>query len=100
MRPDSRYEISRALDELPHVVGASCATASFRAAGERSPARDEYRRRAASYFGEFAAQIARDGALAGLRGYVERRIASESERILTGQNPEIERRYDRYVDYG
>lgn len=100
MRPDSRYEISRALDELPHIVGASCATASFRAAGERSPARDEYRRRAASYFGGFAAQIARDGALAGLREYVERRIGSESERILAGQNAEVERRYDRYVDYG
>lgn len=100
MRPDSRYEISRALDELPHIVGASCATASFRAAGERSPARDEYRRRAASYFGGFAAQIARDGGLAGLREYVERRIGSESERILAGQNAEVERRYDRYVDYG
>lgn len=100
MRPDSRYEISRALDELPHIVGASCATASFRAAGERSPDRDEYRRRAASYFGGFAAQIARDGALGGLREYVERRIASESGRILAGQNGEVERRYDRYVDYG
>ena len=100
MRPDSRYEISRALDELPHIVGASCATASFRAAGERRPTRDEYQRRAASYFGDFASQIAADGGLESLREYIERRISSETERILGGLNPEVERRYDRYVDYG
>ena len=40
------------------------------------------------------------GRLGEMSGYIERRRAEESRRILGGQNKEIEKRYDRYVDYG
>ena len=96
----SNYEIERALDELPHIIGATCATAAFRASGEARPSREEYRRRAAEYFASFAAQLAADPAIPGLAEYIRGRIRGESERILAGANPQIERRYDRYVDYG
>lgn len=100
MNNDENYEIARALDDLPHIVGATCATALFRASRNKNPERAEYRKRAAEYFVGFASQIAEDGGLAGLADYIKRRIKEESERILEGNNPQVERRYERYVDYG
>lgn len=100
VRTDENYEIMRALDELPHIVGATCATALLRASHNKTPSRDEYRRRAAECFAEYTAQIAQNDGLSGLRDYIKRRINEETERILSGKNPQVERRYKRYVDYG
>ena len=33
-------------------------------------------------------------------GYINNRNAQELEKIVKGKNPEVEKRYDRYVDYG
>ena len=33
-------------------------------------------------------------------GYINSRNAQELEKITKGKNPEVEKRYDRYVDYG
>ena len=32
--------------------------------------------------------------------YLKKRNAVELEKISDGKNPEVEKRYDRYVDYG
>jgi len=32
--------------------------------------------------------------------YLKKRNAIELEKISTGKNPEVEKRYDRYIDYG
>lgn len=104
MRDDERFEIERAFDLLPHIVGASWATAWFRLSGNKRPTRGEFRAKAAEYFGMPCALYgAFDGAGGGLgemSAYIARRREEESGRILGGQNKEIERRYDRYVDYG
>lgn len=104
MRDDERFEVGRAFDLLPHVVGASWATAWFRLTGNRRPTREEFRAKAAEYF-EMPARLygafgGAGGRLGEMAGYIERRRAEESRRILGGQNKEIEKRYDRYVDYG
>ncbi len=43
MRNDERYEIQRAFDLLPHVVGSSWAVIWFRMKGIKTPTREEYR---------------------------------------------------------
>ena len=43
MRNDERFEIERAFDLLPHVVGASWAAIWFRMKGIKKPSRDEFR---------------------------------------------------------
>ena len=100
MIQDTNYEIKRALDDLPHIVGATCATAVFRASHNRQPTRIQYQECAAEYFSKFANQIANDSDLDSLKEYIKRRIKEETERILAGTNPEVERRYERYIDYG
>ena len=32
--------------------------------------------------------------------YIEHRKKEEFKKIISGLNPEVEKRYDRYVDYG
>lgn len=104
MRDDERFEIERAFDLLPHVVGASWATAWFRLSGIKRPTRDEFRAKAAEYFGMpgalYCAFDGAGGSLGEMSAYIARRRGEESARILGGHNREIERRYDRYVDYG
>ena len=49
MRNDERFEIQRAFDLLPHVVGASWATIWFRMQGIRKPMREEFREKTLEY---------------------------------------------------
>ena len=50
MRDDQRFEIQRAFDLLPHVVGCSWATIWFRFNGIKHPKRDEFREKVVEYF--------------------------------------------------
>jgi len=43
MRDDERYEIQRAFDQLPYVVGSGWAVTWFRMKGIKNPTREEYR---------------------------------------------------------
>lgn len=103
MRDDERFEISRALDLLPHVVGASFATVQFRLEGRRHPTAEEFRERCAMYFE--AACVALDSfpntiQFGQIRAYLHSRMEHELASIVGGDNKEIEKRYERYIDYG
>ena len=103
MRDDEKFEIMRALDQLPQVAGASFATTQFRLEGRRNPTRQEYRETAAGYFEAacLALETFPDGErYAPIKQYIRGRLRRELDAIIQGKNPEIEKRYDRYVDYG
>ena len=103
MRDDQRFEIERAFDLLPHVVGASWATIWFRLNGIKNPTREEFHEKVLEYFELlnplFDSYSKFDG-LKDISKYVKQRQNSEIEKIKQGLNKEIEKRYDRYVDYG
>lgn len=102
MRDDQRFEIERAFDLLPHVVGASWATVWYRIKGDKHPTREEFRAKTAEYFEMlepvYAAYHGEE--FSEIISYIKRRRAEEVEKIIDGRNKEIEKRYDRYVDYG
>ncbi len=103
MRDDQRFEVERAFDLLPHVVGASWAAVWFRMSGNKSPGREEFREKAAEYLGMLEPLFRAHGDDPGfgeMARYIRRRSAEEKARILEGRNGEVEKRYDRYVDYG
>jgi len=37
---------------------------------------------------------------ADIISYIKRRQKEEVDKIIQGKNPEIEKRYNRYIDYG
>ena len=49
MRNDERFEIQRAFDLLPHVVGASWTAVWFRMKGIKKPTREEFREKTIEY---------------------------------------------------
>ena len=104
MRNDERFEIQRAFDLLPHVVGASWTTVWFRMKGIKKPTREEFREKTLEYLQlvepVFDSYSGEQKEFEEITRYIERRKKEEYRRITAGENNEIETRYDRYVDYG
>lgn len=103
MRDEHRFEIERAFDLLPHVVGCSWATIWFRFNGIKQPKREEFREKVIEYFEmldpvfeSFSGNLK----IEDMDKYIKARKKEEIEKITNGFNKEVERRYDRYVDYG
>jgi hypothetical protein len=103
MRNDERFEIQRAFDLLPHVVGASWATVWFRMKGIKKPTREEFREKTTEYlqlvepvFNSYP----KEEEFTEICKYIEFRKNEAYRKIKSGESKEIEVRYDRYVDYG
>ena len=103
MRNDERFEIERAFDLLPHVVGSSWAVVWFRLNKIKKPTREEYREKVLDYLKMMEPifdSYKTDEKLSEIIKYVQIRKQDEYEKIITGLNKEVEKRYERYVDYG
>jgi len=103
MRNDERYEIQRAFDQLPHIVGSSWAVIWFRMKGIKKPTREEYRVKVLEYFKMVEPvfdSYPNDDEFVAICKYIELRKKDAYKKIISGENEETERRYDRYVDYG
>ena len=100
---DDYFEIDRAFDLLPHVVGASWAAVWFRMNKRIQPTPEEFRNKVVEYFKMLDLLVdsyPESGGFLEMASHVKRRHKEEIEKILTGKNPEIEKRFKRYVDYG
>ncbi|MFY9300411.1 MAG: hypothetical protein WAO91_04410 [Candidatus Nitrosotenuis sp.] len=103
MREDQRFEIERAYDLLPHVVGASWACVWFRLNRIKNPSKEEFRQKTVEFFSVLERLVESYPDIEGFSdmvSYMKNRHKEEIEKILEGKNPEIEKRYARYVDYG
>ncbi len=103
MRDDQRFEIQSAFDLLPHVVGCSWATIWFRMNKIKKPTREEFREKVTEYFKMLDPLVNvydQKEDFGEIIDYLKKRNAIELEKISTGKNPEVEKRYDRYIDYG
>ncbi len=103
MRDYDGFEIDRAFDLLPHVVGASWATVWFRMNRIRRPSVIEFRNKVVEYYkmlGPLADSYPQDENLSDMARHVKTMYQKEMERILAGKNEEIEKRFRRYLDYG
>ena len=103
MRNDERFEIERAFDSLPHIVGSSWAVVWFRLNKIKKPTREEYRKKVLEYLKMMEPifdSYKTDEKLSEIIKYIQIRKKEEYEKIISGLNNEVEKRYDRYVDYG
>jgi len=103
MRNDERFEIQRAFDLMPHVVGGSWATVWFRMKGIKKPTKEEFREKTLEYLKmvePIFESYPKEENFAAINKYIDFRKNEEYEKIKLGENEEIETRYNRYVDYG
>ena len=103
MKDEQRFEIERAFDLLPHVVGASWAVIWFRLNEIKSPSREEFRDKVIEYFNllnSLFESLPQSEKFSDIEKYINMRKKDEIDKIKEGKNPEIEKRYDRFIDYG
>ncbi len=103
MRDNDGFEIDRAFDLLPHVIGASWATVWFRMNRIRSPRGEEFRKKVVEYLKMLDSLVdsyPKTTEFQEMARHVRSRHNEEIEKILAGKNPEIEKRFKRYLDYG
>ena len=103
MRNDERFEIERAFDLLPHVVGCSWASIWFRMNEIKKPTREEFREKTIEYFRMISPvfeSYPKEEKFQAIQKYIDFRKNDGIQKITDGLNPEVEKRYERYVDYG
>ena len=103
MRNDERFEIERAIDLLPHVIGASWAMTYFRLKKIKNPTKEEFREKTIEYFMKIEPLLesfSNDKVFVDIQNYIATRSVIEIEKIRNGENKEVEKRYARYKDYG
>ena len=103
MREEQRFEIERAIDLLPHIVGGSWAMVWYRMKGIRNPTRDEFRNKVIEFFQTLEPlfeSLNGDNSMNEINSYIQNRFKNEVEQIKLGENKEIEKRYQRNIDYG
>ncbi|MDP6857507.1 MAG: hypothetical protein QF559_01050 [Candidatus Nitrosopelagicus sp.] len=103
MTEEQRFEIERALDLLPHVAGASWAMVWYRMKEIKNPTEEEFRDKVIEYFLNLESLFESfndDESLNEINSYIQNRLKNEIEQIKLGENKEIEKRYQRYVNYG
>lgn len=103
MRNDERFEIERAFDLLPHIVGSSWAVIWFRLNKIKKPTREEYRKKVLEHLKMMEPifeSYKTEANFSEIIKYIESRKQEEYQKILSGTNMEVEKRYNRYIDYG
>lgn len=103
MREDEGFELDRAFDLLPHVIGSSWAVIWFRVNKIKKPTREEYRNKVVEYVKMLDSLIdsfPKSKNFQEMVAFAKKRYQDEIEKILAGKNLEVEKRFDRYVDYG
>ena len=103
MREDDRFEIERALDLIPHVIGASWATTWFRLNKIKNPTREEYRNKVVEhvkFLENLMDSFPKSDDFQEITSFAKKRYKDEIEKILEGKNSEVEKRFDRYMNYG
>ena len=103
MRDDEKFEIIRALDLLPHIAGASWAMLWFRINEVKNPTKEEFREKTVEYFSKIQPLLEsfdNKKEFEGINHYMKNRFENEKKLIKSGDNNEVEKRYQRYLDYG
>ena len=103
MSDDERFEIEHALDLIPHVIGTSWATTWFRLNKLRKPTREEYRNKVVEYIKileNLMDSFPKSDNFQEITLFTKKRYKEEIEKTLAGNNPEVEKRFDRYINYG
>jgi hypothetical protein len=103
MRDDEKFEIIRALDLLPHIAGASWAMLWFRINEVKNPTKEEFREKTVEYFSKIQPLLKsfdNKKEFEEINQYMKNRFENEKKLIKSGDNNEVEKRYQRYLDYG
>ena len=96
------FEIERLVEDLAKIYSTACATAWFKLEKVKHPSREEFRSKVVEFMKHFNYTLSAYPAgqeSDNFRSYANHLLQREIERILSGNNKEVEKRYKYYVDY-
>ncbi len=94
------FEMERVIEELAKAYPAQCATTWFKVTKNHKPSKEEYRNKVVEYMRQFEYLLAtfpQGPETDKLKDLVKKSLAREIEKVLEGNNNEVERRHKHYV---
>ena len=94
------FEMERVIEELAKAYPAQCATTWFKITKNHKPSEEEYRNKVAEYMKIFEYLLATyppGPETDRLKEFVKKILAKEIEKVLKGDNNDVERRHKHYV---
>jgi 2-C-methyl-D-erythritol 4-phosphate cytidylyltransferase len=94
------FEMERVIEELAKAYPAQCATTWFKVTKNHKPSKEEYRNKVVEYMRQFEYLLAtfpQGPETDKLKILVKKSLAREIERVLEGNNNDVEKRHKHYV---
>ena len=94
------FEMERVIEELAKAYPAQCATTWFKITRNHKPSQEEYRKKVVEYMRQFEYLLAtfpQGLETDKLKDLVKKSLEREIERVLEGNNNDVERRHKHYV---
>jgi hypothetical protein len=95
------FEMDRVIQELAKAYPAQCATTWFKITKNHKPTKEEYRDKVVEYMKQFEYLLATYPQCLEtdkLQELVKKSLDTEIEKVLQGNNNDVERRYKHYVE--
>ncbi|HET7345422.1 MAG TPA: hypothetical protein VFJ05_06095 [Nitrososphaeraceae archaeon] len=95
------FEMDRVIEELAKAYPAQCATTWFKITKNHKPTKEEYRDKVVEYMKQFEYLLAtypQGLETDKLKELVKKSLGNEIEKVLQGNNNDVERRYKHYVE--
>jgi hypothetical protein len=97
------FEIERVIEELAKNNAAPCTTTWFKVTSNRRPSAEEYREKVVDFMKQFEAilsgQLPPSEQTEICLEYIEEQLHNQILLIRRGNNKEVERRFQYYVNY-
>lgn len=97
------FEIDRLLEDLAKIYSTACATTWFKVTKNKNPSKHEFRNKVIEFMKHFEYSLStypESPESDRLRTHAKKILYTEIEKILAGNNKEVEKRYQYYVEYG
>jgi hypothetical protein len=97
------FEIERVVEELAKNYAAPCTTTWFKVTNNKKPSTEEYREKVVEFMKQFESillvQLPGGEQAESCLDYVRRLLNTQISLIRRGNNKEVERRFQYYVNY-
>lgn len=96
------FEIDRLVEELAKIYATACATSWFKIQKNKSPTRQEFRAKVAEFMKHFEYSLSAFPSSEEsevFKSHARQVLANELNRVIVGDNTEVEKRYKYFVEY-
>jgi hypothetical protein len=96
------FEIDRLVEDLAKIYSTACATTWFKVTKNRSPTKEEFRDKVVEFMRHFEFTMSafpQNPEGDDFRRYARQVLNTEIDKVISGNNKEVERRHKYYLEY-